>query len=90
MNRTMVALVLVIALLGCSQDTRTPMEGVIVEIQEEDPEIWGCMGTNYITIVKAANGHVASWCGKFGKPSDTLTGVWVEGHLDATANGFHR
>ena len=75
-------------LIGCSQGTTERVEVTIHHVYD-NPSKWGCVGTNIETYVQNKDGRMDPLCGNWGKPGDTLTGYWTEGHWDDGSNRFH-
>jgi len=88
---------LVVAVLGLALTFIYPMvqngetkkvTATIVGIYHEDPEEWGCVGTNVKTSVKTEEGFVDQICGSYGGIGEQITGYWTEGAADNMKNGF--
>lgn len=80
---------LCLLLAGCSQGQQTPIKMTITEVYE-DKSTMGCMGTNWVTVVRSDDGRADRMCHRWGQPGEVIAGCWVEGHWDWAMNGFRR
>ena len=87
MNIKITILIALLTLLsGCAE--RTPVTATIVMVTDKDSDAWGCIGTNFRTVVETEDGHRDRICGIWGQTGDKINGYWIKGHIDPIHDGF--
>lgn len=81
-------------LVGCDVDIgrkekSEPVDMTIVQVYQE-PSRWGCLTTDWNTIIRAQDGRTDKMCGKWGEPGEKISGCWISGNRDLLLNGFRR
>ena len=74
-------------LSGCSLGSEEEVSVIIIKAYTEKTN-WGCIGTDFRTVIKTEDGRVDDICGWYGEVGDIFTGTWKKGHWDHVVNGF--
>lgn len=87
----LVATVFALGLLaGCGKSEPVHVEvltGTVVQEYENDSK-WGCVGTDWNTVLRFDDGRVAQLCGRFGGVGAKVRGCYYTGHFDRSHDGF--
>lgn len=82
-----VCIVLSVLLMGCGKSEPITMK--ITDVIKEGA-VWGCIGEDYRTYLRAEDGRMDFMCGKWGEVGDTVSGYWHSECMDSMSNGFRR
>lgn len=82
------AMLVALALAGCGDQVKSEYSvGTVVQEYEESSK-WGCIGSNWNTVVRFDDGRMKKVCGRYGGVGAKVGMCYLSGHFDRSNDGW--